>query len=78
MAIAGDEPTNVTLRPPRPVGWKTSGVDPQALFIPETPECRIVVGRALVRIVIALGVGGIGIHNAPYWLPLISKWIGMR
>jgi hypothetical protein len=61
----------------RGANWKTDAVDPQALFILETAEWRIVVGRAFVRMVVALCIGGAGAYNAPYWLPAIAKWMGL-
>jgi hypothetical protein len=56
--------------------WKTNAVDPQALFIWETADQRIVVGRALARTIIVLVTGGSAASTAHYWMPALCKWLG--
>ena len=58
--------------------WKTSTVDPLALFIWETPDKRIAIGRALARTIIVLVTGGSAASTAHYWIPVLCKWLGAR
>ena len=55
--------------------WRISDVDPQALFILKTAPFRMVVGRSLARMVIALIGGGSLIGTAGIWLPPLGKWL---
>jgi hypothetical protein len=57
--------------------WKTNTVDPQALFIWETADRRIVIGRALARTIIVLVTGGSAASTAHYWIPALCKWLGL-
>jgi len=57
--------------------WKTNAVDPQALFIWETADRRIVIGRALARTIIVLVTGGSAASTARYWIPAVCKWLGL-
>jgi len=55
--------------------WCVPDVDPQALFILETARFRMVVGRSLARMVIALISGGSLLGTVGYWLPPLGKWL---
>lgn len=56
---------------------RVDSIDPQALFIWETVDRRIVVGRALARAVIVLITGGSAAGTAHYWMPALCKWLGL-
>ncbi len=57
--------------------WRTNPVDPKALFIWETGNCRLVIGRALARTVIVLVTGGSAASTAHYWVLPLCKWLGL-
>jgi hypothetical protein len=59
---------------PTKEGWKTADVDPKALFIWETENHRIVVGRALVFAIAAM-ISGTSLWNtSASWVPLLIKF----